>query len=786
MNITKFKIQIVDTFDNDRVLAHERTEKGNPVLNYPGSDDKYVTLMASELSFNISVPGAADGAFFHLYSGNDTRYRTELYDQDDVLLWQGFLMPDQYSEPYKSAHYFVAMTATDGIGRLKGKTLDYQYYNGEHSVMKLISECLRQTGLSQIINFAPAVEACNGYRWDEIAVDVTTYRDEKEPPLFSFVPQKKPKRKNAYEILDLLVKSIGCTVFTWGGEWYIIGINRKHEIESPVQRYSATGVYMGTAMLTRPVQNMYRKTEATPATITVISPWKTVNITWNIDEDGNLLPEDVITESTDRIGIDTGNSVVDLSTHGLPNEVPLKHWEKFGGISAGVASANGTGLRYWPDFSFIPLVVPMAPFNLSLGYTNPATGAGETQAGVFFRNIHLKKPKFIKPSDAYLLRYLKLKVNVFAPGAPDVSEAIENGTLKDFFQFDITVNDITLYSSRPGAPGHDLYQYEMEWRSGIAFEDTPDPDVTKYSAPQLTGKLQKEVITVPEHGFINLKFFAPVSPNPADPLGAAFTFTELELEYTAQDEFFDELTRDIDFTTVYDLETYHGDSVQDLSKKQWRFRRPLPVPENITDINIFSVEVQTILTTIFKYYISYAQAQLILQNTGFLTVTWVGSDYVINNLYPNPDYAFGDYWNVVQDTTTGAWFVYVKKISDTGIWADAQNFTDMFLNIDLGEAYYGFVPEDNLERESWKRYGKTEDLRYLLALGRVYHDVQPEPIVNVDGLFHGIYNPLELFGFDWMESRQFIPLRLTLDFSAGKTEMRLQESKITDVNDYIV
>jgi hypothetical protein len=82
MDISGFSLQIIDTYDNDRVLVEERTELGAPVLQYSGSDDKYMPLMTSELNFNFSVPGARDGAFFHLYTGNDTRYRVELRDQD--------------------------------------------------------------------------------------------------------------------------------------------------------------------------------------------------------------------------------------------------------------------------------------------------------------------------------------------------------------------------------------------------------------------------------------------------------------------------------------------------------------------------------------------------------------------------------------------------------------------------------------------------------------------------------------------------------------------------------
>jgi hypothetical protein len=43
----------------------------------------------------------------------------KLHDDSDL---SGYITPDMYSEPYKNG-VFVNFTATDGLGRLKGKNL---------------------------------------------------------------------------------------------------------------------------------------------------------------------------------------------------------------------------------------------------------------------------------------------------------------------------------------------------------------------------------------------------------------------------------------------------------------------------------------------------------------------------------------------------------------------------------------------------------------------------------------------------------------------------------------
>lgn len=787
MHITSFSIQIIDTFENDRVLMEERTEQGAPKLVYNGPDDKYGIIVASELNFNLSVPGAADGAFFHLYTGNDTRYRVRLCNQDNALLWEGFLLPDMYSEPYKSGHLFVEMTASDGIARLKGKTLAYGYYNKETSVIKLIAECLKLTGLSQNITFAPGiVPAAVDYRWDEIAVDGTVYRDDEKVPPFSF-SGKLPKRDNAYEILEKLLKSIGCTLYTWEGVWFVIGINRKHEVSGIVELYDANGVFIDTELMVRSESAV--TFVATPQ-IRIVSPWKKVTMTWGIDEDGNLLPENAITEDPDKFSFASGNPFIDASNHGLPNEDPVRNWEKIGGIYTSVGPANG---EYVVDNTIpgtISVPYPIGPYNLAVGkkYESGVLGTpdynvtGETSGGTFQNRIQLKKPKYLKVSDEYILRYLKVRVNVFGNGGSQ--EMIDDEILQDLFRCQIVVGNTTVVSNRPGGVGYINFKYEVEYRAGsseVVEENPLDLNLLNFTPEQVTGKLEKDNMTIPINGFLNIYFFAPVSPDPLHPVFFNYTFTDLELEYTAQDEWYDQLVRDIDFTTVYDLDYFHGDSIQDLSKKQFRFRRFIPFPEGESNaINVLFANETFDTFHRFLFAISYQQAQLILQNTALLTVVWDDVDYVVDDLY-GPDIIYS--WFVVQGTD-GVW--YINMFVDAHpIFSSINNFESFFIaGAGSQPGQYGFVKENNEWRESWKRYGRNESIRHGLCLGRIYHDVQPEPLLAVEGELFGLYNPHELFLFHWMESRKFIPLRLTMNFSEGKTNVLMMESKIQNINDY--
>ncbi|OIQ16544.1 MAG: hypothetical protein BM557_09525 [Flavobacterium sp. MedPE-SWcel] len=785
MNVTSFNIKIIDTHENDRVLLEERTEKGAPVLFYNGGDDKYQTLLTSELKFNFSVPDVADGKFFHLYTGSDTRYKVTLSDQDDALLWAGHLMPDQYGEPYQNGHLFVNMVATCGTGRLKGKTLPYEYYNKESGVIQLIAECLKLTGLSQVINFAPAIlPAAVNYRWDEIYVDGTVYREEEGPRGAFGVLKALPKRKSAYEILELLVKSIGCTVFTWQGEWFVTGINRKHETYGEFVRYTVDGVYVDNRNIARPSHDLFFQE---PPYISVVSPWKEVNATWAIDENGDLLPEYIIEEDPDKWHIGTGNAILDAGTHGVATEAPIKHWQKNGSISAGVGSREG---KYLLDFTngldLIVLQSPIGPYNLKLAksYGIGAAATGETAAGTLTNFINLQNPHYLKTSDEYIDRYLTFKVALFANGGSQ--ELIDGESLQDVFRCDMVVNDTMMVSNRPQALGAANFKYEMDYRAGSSeiIEENPlDYNIVNVTPEQTTGKLEKENIELPHNGFFNLKFFAPVFPDPENAEFYGYTFTVLEAEYTAQDEWYDSFVRDIDFTTVYALSYFHGDSIQDLSQKQFRFRRYIPFDGLDNDVTVLTSEVQVGAFTIYKLYISYQDAQVILQNTALLMVQYLGENYYINDLYSGDPSVL---WGVYQ-AANGTWFISMIKVDHASdVFDNIDNFEILFINTGQGlPGQYGWITENNEWRESWKRYGIDEVERHGVCMAKMYHDVQPEPLVKIEGNAYGIVTPMEFLRFNWREMRDFIPLRLAINFTTGHTQITALEAKIENITDYV-
>lgn len=769
MYLESITIKIIDTFENDRTMIVEQTAVGAPKLVYNGADDKYQPIMTSEFTFNMVVTDKSDGKYFHLYTGNEKRYKVVVEDHDGVMFYEGFLLPDFYEEPYTNAAFFVSLTSTDGVALLKGHYLANQFYKQETSVIKLIAECLKLTGLQKEIHFSPAIlSAATDYRWDEIVVDGSCYLDGEIKYGALFV-EKMPNRKNAYDILSGLLESIGCTLYSQGNIWYVEGINRKHEETQAYEKYTYEGVYVGDFTITKDVSDVVFFT--TP-NISIVSPWKRVDISWEPDEDGNLLAKDILNPKDGRTLLD--------------------YWKVNGAITADLNSKDREFYVDWSVVGTIPVPTPVEPLSLTIVKQYVSWGPydvdGETPAGSVVNFLSFKKPFYLKTSDEYITRKLKFSMSLHSQGLFDA--AIDDGRMEFVYRYDVLSGTTLVRSSRPEVVLSKRETLECSTQPGnidILTTAPYDQNIFTFTYDKTRGEVDWENADLPNNGFLQLHLAGPVSPDPETPFFTSYTISDMQLEYTAQKKWEDSLTRGIDFTTVKKVDFFHGDSIQDLSKKQFRFRRKIHTDvSGSQQLVVYDSEILSYMeVVIFNFFINYQQANLIRNNPELLYVSYLGQDIFVNDLFPEGQ-GYGACWFVFED---GNGFyklgVAAYLITHTsGIGSVIGDFSNMYIYD--GQVQTGYVTEDNEWRESWKRYGQTESIRYGLALGKIYHDVQPEALVKIEGTAIGCHFPREIQQFLWRNITQFLPVRLSIDFTQGRTQILLLESKHSIVNDYVI
>lgn len=777
MAIDFINIKIIDRFENDRTMQVEQTQIGAPKLVYNGADDKYAPIMATEFIFNLTVTDKADGKFFHLYTGNEKRYYVLVEDQDENMIFEGYLLPDFYEEPFTNGVIFVNLTATDGIGLLKGHYLPNEYYYKETSVIKLIAECLKKTKLEKTINFAPAIKsAATDYRWDEIAVNGRAYLDSDEPirrtGLF-FTVEIMPSRKTAYDILELLLKSLGCTLYAQGNQWYIEGINRKHETVQQNQIFTKEGVYVETINLDKEIKPI--TFFATP-NISIVSPWKIVNVSWDIDEDGDLVPEYAYKFPVNPL-------------FGIQEEGPYDFWNGVGEIGSLEAGNNfAVDGSFWDGTLAPKLPKYFGVYKHKYDGNGYSWGENIVDLNSNYYEIKNNKRKYLKISDEYIER--KLTVDIDIIGGNPFSEIVYNydsdneveEILKDFFKISVRINNTLFLSTKNYLETPNvLHYFKIEPNSSILDIGSGNPT---YLVSRHKVTLKLDFLRIPNNGFFNMNLHAVVNLDYTNPYFRGYLFNKISCKYTEEKTFEDVLERDIDFTAVYDLDIFHGDSIQDLSEKQWRFRRPIFETEGgFGQVQILgSVILFPNQPWIYHYYISQSTYNAILQNPELFYVTYLGQDIAMNDLTNGILKA----WSLIAEFG-GAFRIQIDSqliTHPSGIGSSITDFSNLF--VDETEPFViGYEFEDNEWRESWKRFGEDEDIRYCVALAKIYHDVQNEAHVKIEGTATDLFFPRDLASFYWIEERDFIFSRVEIDFSRGRTNVLLLEATHQIVDDYV-
>jgi hypothetical protein len=279
-----YYINIIDTVNSNYTTLLETAKKRSIILSYKGKDEKdALSIVGSTLKYVIIVKAIdnVDGALDHLLTGDEKRYKIELRREgDDLLIWQGFNLPDQYSEPYKAGTLPISFTATDGLGRLKGKFLPDIFYTEEHSVTEILAACLKLTGLNMPFYFAPAIENSNQNNYDSIFISGDDLKDDDDP-------------EDAYTVLKYFAEDLLFCVFQQLGYWHLEGLNKRNLISFDAKEYDVDGVYIQDVTINRSVKDVNGITLKNP-NVTAVVPYGIIRVNYNKQEIS--LPSTVSTE----------------------------------------------------------------------------------------------------------------------------------------------------------------------------------------------------------------------------------------------------------------------------------------------------------------------------------------------------------------------------------------------------------------------------------------------------------------------------------------------------------
>jgi hypothetical protein len=307
---------------NTRIDILERGYEGEPTeicfgsepftlrYNFDSSlESKYKTIISSQAIIELLTEVSEQ--FIDISLGDDRKYKINFYKGESLdLKWTGFILPENSTEPYLFEPYYTTVTATCGLGDLQN--FDFvdesgNNYRGLISVMKVVSEILRKTGLE--VNIRNCVNTYEVDMDSELTDDPfsQTFIDP-----FIFYDNDVPKKCDY--VLDALLKSFGASIFQSKGIWWI------RRVEDSVGRltyrdFSSLGVYQ-----TNSTYNGLK--EINPPSVSTSFWWRDLSqiiihdrgygsfkIVHDLTKDANLLPISSNFEERNIIELGSGNSI---------------------------------------------------------------------------------------------------------------------------------------------------------------------------------------------------------------------------------------------------------------------------------------------------------------------------------------------------------------------------------------------------------------------------------------------------------------------------------------------
>ena len=176
---------------------------GEPKLTMEEGD----TICGSSLDFGLL--SETNGQYLHLYTTDNHKYLIKIL-RDGAVMWEGYLLPEYYSEAYIAAPYTVSFTATDWLGMLKN--IDFPAEDTRVPILQIIKTCLQYTEL--LLDFACQMELRVEGINDTTNVLGALYLN---PITFTGY--------NCYEVLEKILAAFNATLRQTGHRWLISSID---------------------------------------------------------------------------------------------------------------------------------------------------------------------------------------------------------------------------------------------------------------------------------------------------------------------------------------------------------------------------------------------------------------------------------------------------------------------------------------------------------------------------------------------------------------------------------
>ncbi|MBN2744526.1 MAG: tail fiber domain-containing protein [Marinilabiliaceae bacterium] len=136
-----YRLDIHDASYSGAVI--ELAAANPPVVLRKDSDGIF---SGTSLDIGIEVPASLPWGITDLYSSTARDHKVELY-KSDVLVWAGYLVPEEYADPLTPPPFDIFLRAVDGIGTLKDFDFDIAPTAAHMTHLAVLQHCLAKLAL---------------------------------------------------------------------------------------------------------------------------------------------------------------------------------------------------------------------------------------------------------------------------------------------------------------------------------------------------------------------------------------------------------------------------------------------------------------------------------------------------------------------------------------------------------------------------------------------------------------------------------------------------------------
>jgi hypothetical protein len=252
---TKFRLEVADNLgivwkvdvqaDAWAGAITDMIGSGSPLhFNFYGDDDIWnQNILGSKASFEVI--SMTDFVYEELFTSDHLQYKVLIY-QGATLYWSGFILVNNFQEPYNCPPYPVTLTATDGLGLLSDFKFKDLGYTTRQKTSQVIYDILSLVGVTSFTEFINVYESTMADSVDDSPLDQSGI----DPYLF--------KEDDCYKALEEILKSFSAgirqdvggafTIFRFkelrasmNGRIFTSGTAKSSTTKNPVQYLNRTG-----------------------------------------------------------------------------------------------------------------------------------------------------------------------------------------------------------------------------------------------------------------------------------------------------------------------------------------------------------------------------------------------------------------------------------------------------------------------------------------------------------------------------------------------------------------